>query len=94
MSTKEWFYVTETSDVGGYQEVTLERDNHNPVIIQVENPEEYSVCKENNYQKITLAINALEFDKLAIAWCKKRKLHGALGGPVGREYGSPDCLGE
>ncbi|MBO9489832.1 hypothetical protein J7384_05610 [Endozoicomonas sp. G2_1] len=94
MSKKKWFYVTETSDVGGYQEITFERENHNSVIIQVENPEKYSVCKENNYQKITLAIDAQEFDKLAIAWCKKRKLHGALGGPVGREYGSPDYLDE
>ncbi len=36
-------------------------------------------------------IPADEFDKIAIEWCKKRKLHGALGGPVGLEFGSPDC---
>jgi len=31
------------------------------------------------------------FDKIAIAWCKKRKLQGALGAPVGPELGSPEC---
>lgn len=81
MSTKEWFYSLETSDVGGYQEMHLEQENHNLAIIQVENPNKFSVDKENNYQKVTLAIDAQEFDKLAIAWCKKRKLHGALGNP-------------
>ena len=32
-----------------------------------------------------------EVDEIAIAWCKKRKLQGRLGGPVGQEWGSPDC---
>ena len=26
-----------------------------------------------------------------IAWIKQRELQGALGGPVGLEWGSPDC---
>ena len=30
-------------------------------------------------------------DDISIAWCKHRKLQGALGGPVGREWGGPDC---
>jgi hypothetical protein len=30
------------------------------------------------------------FDQAAIAWIKERKLQGALGAPVGREFGSPD----
>jgi hypothetical protein len=29
-------------------------------------------------------------DELALAWCKHRKLHGALGGPVGKEFGSSE----
>lgn len=90
MSTKEWFYSPEGSTVGGYQEITFEDKNDNPVVIQIENPQEFFIVKDDNYQKITLAIDAQEFDKLAIAWCKKRKLHGALGGPVGLEHGSPD----
>lgn len=42
-------------------------------------------------QSITVAIPNKIMDNLAIAWCKKRKLQGALGGPVGNEWGSPDC---
>lgn len=30
-------------------------------------------------------------DRMTIAWCKKRGLHGALGGLVGLEFGSVDC---
>ena len=90
MSTKEWFYSPENSTVGGYQEITLEDKNDNPAIIQIENPQEFTIEKHDNYQRINLAIDAQKFDKLALAWCKKRKLHGALGGPVGIEYGSPD----
>jgi hypothetical protein len=41
-------------------------------------------------QTITVAIPQDIMDELAIAWCKKRKLQGTLGGPVGNEWGSPD----
>ena len=78
MSTKEWFYAPEMSNVGGYQEMTFEQDNNNPAVIQVESPEAFYVVKQDEYQQVTLSIDANEFDKLAIAWCKKRKLHGPL----------------
>ena len=45
----------------------------------------------NKSQNVTGAIPDEIMDEMAIAWCKKRKLHGALGGPVGNEWGSPDC---
>ena len=32
-----------------------------------------------------------QLDEIAIAWCKYRELQGALGGPVGKEYGAPSC---
>ena len=41
--------------------------------------------------RVCMTISAAALDELAIAWCKKRKLQGALGGPVGKEWGSPDC---
>jgi len=41
-------------------------------------------------QRITISISNEIMDDIAISWCKKRKLHGALGGPIGMEYGSPD----
>jgi len=90
MSTKEWFYCPTESSVGGYQEMTFDYENQNPVLIQIDSPVEYQVIKDEHFHQVKIAIDAKEFDSLAIAWCKKRKLHGALGGPVGKEFGSPD----
>ena len=91
MSTKEWFYCPTESTVGGYQEMTLDYENQNPVLIQIDSPVEYQVIKDEQFHQVKIAIDVNEFDALAIAWCKKRKLHGALGGSVGKEFGSPDC---
>jgi len=47
------------------------------------------------FGRLDAEIPADVFDKIAIAWCRKRKrkrkrkLQGALGGPVGLEPGSP-----
>jgi hypothetical protein len=90
MSTKEWFYCPTDSSVGGYQEMTFDDENQNPVLIQIDSPVEYQVIRDEQFHQVKIAIDAKEFDSLAIAWCKKRKLHGALGGPVGKEFGSPD----
>jgi hypothetical protein len=90
MSTKEWFYCPDGSSVGGYQEMTFDKENQNPVLIQIDCPAEYKVVKDGQFHQVKIAIDANEFDAMAIAWCKKRKLHGALGGPVGKEFGSPD----
>ncbi|WP_166426200.1 hypothetical protein [Paraglaciecola sp. 20A4] len=70
--------------------MTFDDENQNPVLIQIESPVEYQVIKDEQLHQVKIAIDAIEFDRLAIAWCKKRKLHGALGGPVGKEFGSPD----
>jgi len=32
-----------------------------------------------------------QIDDIVIAWCKHRELQGALGGPVGKEFGAPGC---
>lgn len=40
---------------------------------------------------LVVEIPAEIMDDIAIAWIKKRKLQGAVGGPVGNEYGGPDC---
>jgi hypothetical protein len=90
MSTKEWFFCPPESSVGGYQDMTFDHENQNPVLIQIDNPEEYQVLKDEQFHQVKIAIDAKEFDSLAIAWCKKRNLHGALGGPVGKEFGSPE----
>lgn len=43
------------------------------------------------FQEVTIAIPNEVMNELAIAWCQKRELQGALGGPVGKEVGGPDC---
>jgi hypothetical protein len=90
MSTKEWVYEQDNPDIGCYQEITLDDDINNPAVIQVNNPEEFSIAKTEFSEQLTVAIPAEVFDKIAIAWCHKRKLQGELGGPVGLELGSPD----
>ena len=90
MGTKEWVYRTGELDIGCYQELTLESDNNSPAVIQVVNPEEFSVARDEFGEQIEVAVPAEVFDQIAVAWCKKRGLQGALGGPVGKEYGSPD----
>ena len=60
--------------------------------IETSGPEECSDQKNaDNQTTAMISIPADIMDSLAIEWCKYRKLHGALGGPVGNEYGSPDC---
>jgi hypothetical protein len=61
--------------------MTFDYENQNPVLIQIDSPVEYQVIKDEQFHQVKIAIDAKEFDSLAIAWCKKRKLHGALGGP-------------
>lgn len=65
------------------------------VFLELENPSEYRVIKETftkrTYDTLTVEISSRDFDKMAIDWIRKRKLQGAVGGPVGAEWGSPDC---
>ena len=45
-------------------------------------------------QETLISVPAEVFDRAAVAWVKARKLQGKVGGPVGSEYGSPDCDGD
>jgi hypothetical protein len=83
MSTKEYIYQS------------FSDENNNAAIIRINNPIDFSVSYQTNTDNTThgvlsAEITADEFDKIAIAWCKHRKLHGAFGGPVGKEFGSAD----
>jgi len=40
---------------------------------------------------LIVRIPSEDMDQIAIDWIKKRELHGAVGEPVGQEWGSPDC---
>ena len=65
------------------------------VFLELTDPEEFSVHKEKfqgrSFESITVQIPQGVMDDIAIAWIKRRKLQGAVGGPVGLEWGSPDC---
>ena len=94
MSTKEWVYK-DNELFGLYQEITFDKDNDNPAVIEITNPIDFQIIYELNaegkfFGRLDAEIPADVFDKIAITWCKKRKLQGALGGPVGLELESPD----
>ncbi len=72
MSSNDYFYQNE---ICGYQELSLDDINKNLVCIAVENPIYYEAITNSNYRQIVLGIDPDEFDKLAIAWCKKRMCH-------------------
>ncbi|AZG73532.1 hypothetical protein [Shewanella livingstonensis] len=98
MSTKEYVYEDNNSDFALFQEITFDDENNNPAVLQIDNASNFSVFShklmsdsDKVSSQLIAEIPADEFDKIAIEWCKKRKLHGALGGPVGLEFGSPDC---
>jgi hypothetical protein len=61
------------------------------VILYAENTRQLSMSQSDSGLQLSMQLEASVLDELAIAWCKKRKLQGALGGPVGNEFGSPDC---
>jgi len=94
MSTKEWVYQGH-DQFGLYQEVAFDKDNNNPAVIEITNHTDFKIASSSNTEgkalgRLEAEIPAEVFDQMAIAWCKKRKLHAALGGPVGLEWGSPD----
>lgn len=74
----------------------FEVENTNAAIISIKNPNNFSVSYKTNindkeFGELIAEISAEEFDKIAVAWCKHRKLISSLGGRIGKEYGSPEC---
>ncbi|QSP94009.1 hypothetical protein LPB19_12500 [Marinobacter salinisoli] len=63
--------------------------------LQIDNPTAVHFEKETFQGKVreqlVVEISSEVLDRIAIDWIKKRKLQGAVGGPVGLEWGSPDC---
>ncbi|MGI2103470.1 hypothetical protein ACRN9O_22140 [Shewanella oncorhynchi] len=97
MSTKEWVYQ-DNELFGLYQEITFDKDNDNPAVIEITNPIDFKIIYESNaegklFGRLEAEIPADVFDQIAIAWCKKRELQGALGGPVGLELGGQTVIG-
>ena len=65
------------------------------VFLELNHPREYRVERETfkgkSWNALVVEIPSEDMDKIAIDWIKKRRLQGAVGGPVGAEWGSPDC---
>lgn len=70
-------------------------NNANPAELIIDYPASFNVTKghtgDEAFSQLSVDIPSDVMDKMAIAWCKKRGLHGAFGGPVGLEFGSVDC---
>lgn len=70
-------------------------NNTNPAELIIDHPASFNVTRghagDDSFSQLSVDIPSDVMDKMAIAWCKKRGLHGALGGPVGREFGSEEC---
>jgi hypothetical protein len=75
-----------------YQEHNVFSDFESHAMISMRNPEQFAIEKVTaGSEQLFVSIPDTAMDEIAIAWCKHRKLQGALGGPVGKEWGSPDC---
>ena len=65
------------------------------VFLELNHPREYRVEREmfqgKSWDVLAFDIPSEDMDKIAIDWIKNRKLQGTVGGPVGAEWGSPDC---
>jgi len=88
-----------TSITGGeqhhlYFQEDLDFDPKN-AFLELLSPNEFLVAKETTrdgvIEKLVVEIPQEIMDDIAVAWIKTRKLQGAVGGPVGKEFGSPDC---
>jgi len=75
-----------------YQEHNFFSDFESHAMISMRNPEQFAIEKViAGSEQLLVSIPDTAMDEVAIAWCQHRKLQGALGGPVGKEWGSPDC---
>ncbi|MDO6442061.1 hypothetical protein [Marinobacter sp. 2_MG-2023] len=92
MSTKASISSGENYDLY-YQELLSAQPKS--VLLELNDPQEFRVEKETFKGKsldvLVVEIPSNDMDKIAIDWIKKRKLQGAVGGPVGLEWGSSDC---
>lgn len=62
-------------------------DNQNPAELIIDFPTSFNVTKghtgDDSFSQLSVDIPSDVMDAMAIAWCKKRALYGALGGPDG-----------
>jgi|GEM_PF-1525399 len=74
-----------------YESSLLTKKGEGSAVLQIWEPVLMYVDKNEIATQCVMSVPPQTMDEFAIAWCKHRKLQGALGGPVGNEWGSPDC---
>ncbi len=91
MSTKS--SITSGKTFHLYHELTLGSVKPTDAFLKLDDAKD--ACVEKDYWSERLGVRIQlpceMLDDIAIAWIKYRKLQGAVGGPVGLEWGSPDC---
>ena len=64
-------------------------DQPRSVFLELNDPQEFRVERETfkgkSWNVLVVEIPSEDMDKIAIDWIRKRKLQGAVGGPVGAE---------
>ncbi|WP_439531657.1 hypothetical protein [Marinobacter adhaerens] len=70
-------------------------DQPRSIFLELNDPQGFRVERETFSGKssnvLVVETPSEDMDKIAIDWIKKRRLQGAVGGPVGTEWSSPDC---
>lgn len=99
MARTDWIFSSDDHSL--HQEFPAEgsdinpSDNKNPAQLIIDFPNSFNVTQghtgDDAFSQLSVDIPTYIMDRMAIAWCKKRRLQGALGGPVGLEFGSIDC---
>ncbi len=75
-----------------YHELTLDSVQPEDVFLDIEDTQELLVEKDfSNSLRTRVQLPCDLLDQVAIAWIRHRKLQGSMGGPVGNDWGSPDC---
>jgi hypothetical protein len=84
-------YLAE-SNIYLYQDQNPFSESPSHAVLTLRNPEQFVIDRNVvGVEQLMVSIPDEAMDDISIAWCKHRKLQGALGGPVGREWGAPDC---
>ena len=76
MSTKSFVYYDSDTDTHLYEEALWIEGEESPAFIELRNPKEFQVRKENQFFGVCVAIDTAIMDRLALAWCAHRNLGG------------------
>ena len=99
MTRIEWIFSDENHSLHqkypSEDSISNPSDNTNPVELIIDFPVSFNVTQghtgDEGFSQLSVDIPANIMDRMAIAWCEKRRLNGALNRSVGRDFNSVDC---